>query len=136
MRSECGEQIGFDGPTRASPAEMRLLVAAFSRVRPTALGVSLAAVVGGGLFLATAVLLLLALGQSSEYPVGTHLGRFSNYLPGYDVTWPGAFVGLLYGLGGGFVTGACLGGLLNLSHSVYVRVVRRRMRRGVIDEAL
>ena len=35
---------------------------------------------------------------------GQHLQLLSNYFVGYSVTWPGAFVGLLYGaVTGGFI---------------------------------
>ena len=119
-----------------SPTETRLLVAAFSRVRPVALGLSTAAVSALALFSATSLLLIAALGDEPGTPIGTNLGRLGNYLPGYDISWSGAFIGLAYGAAIGFVAGALLGFLLNLSHAVYVRLVIRRMREGVIDGAL
>lgn len=123
-------------PLPPTPAETRLLVAAFSRVKVSALGISAAVVTGLCLFMATALLLLAALIAPTGHPVGPTLGRLSNYLPGYDVTWFGAVVALLYGLVIGFAIGAILGWMLNLSHAVYIRVVLRRLRGGVIDGAL
>jgi len=122
--------------TAPSAAETRLLIAAFSRVKPLALGLSTAVVSGLALFGATGVLLVLAIGKPADYPVGPHLGRLSNVLPGYDVSWAGAVLGLAYGAAVGFVVGALLGWLLNLGHAAYVRLVLRRMRQGVIDGAL
>ena len=59
---------------------------------------------GMGIFTATAVLLL-----KGGPKVGEHLQLLGHYFPGYQVSWPGAFVGLLYGaiLGGavGWVVG-------------------------------
>lgn len=52
--------------------------------------------------------------------VGQHLGLLSNYLPGYSVTWPGAVLGLLYGvlLGGaaGWVTAWIYNRIVALRH--------------------
>ena len=50
-------------------------------------------IAGLGLFAITAVLLLKG-GEN----VGAHLQLLGQFLPGYTVTWPGAFIGLLYGL--------------------------------------
>ena len=46
--------------------------------------------------------------------VGPHLALLGQYLPGYNVTWPGSFLGLLYGLVLGFVFGYCVSWLYNL----------------------
>ena len=119
-----------------SRAERRLLVAAFSRVKPVALGLAAGIVSGLALFTATGLLLIAAIGQPADYPVGPHLGLLSNFLPAYDVTWAGALLGLGYGAVVGFVAGALLGSLLNLGHTVYVRMILRRLREGVIDGAI
>ena len=58
---------------------------------------------GVGLFVATAWLLIRG-GEN----VGQHLGLLGNYLPGYAVTWPGAVLGLLYGIVGGAALGASI----------------------------
>ena len=43
------------------------------------------------MFVATIVLVL-----KGGNRVGPHLGLLSTYLPGYRVTWPGAFIGAAY----------------------------------------
>lgn len=44
---------------------------------------------------------------------GQHLHLLSNYFVGYSVTWPGAFVGFLYGAMTGGVVGWAIGRIYN-----------------------
>ena len=113
-----------------------LVVAAFARVRPLALGLSVGLVGGLGLFVATATLLLTASAEASELVTGAHLSLLAHFFPGYAVSWPGALGGFAYGAASGFMLGVLLGGLLNLSHMAYVRVVKRRLTGGVMHDAL
>jgi hypothetical protein len=64
---------------------------------------------GAGLFSMTAWLLL-----KGGAPVGPHLALLGQYSYGYSVTWPGAFVGLLYGALAGAAVGWLVGALYNL----------------------
>ena len=77
------------------------------------MAVSFGATGGAGLFLATAWLLVRG-GKN----VGQHLQLLANYLPGYSVTWPGAFLGLVYGTLVGAVMGAAVAWTYNLVASV------------------
>ena len=94
--------------------ERALIEAAVARLRAGILAIVFGMVGGAGLFVATAWLLIKG-GES----VGATLGLLGNYLPGYAVTWPGAVVGLLYGVG----IGAAMGWTLA---RVYNRLARRR----------
>lgn len=116
--------------------EKQLVVAAFARIHSRALGVSVGVVSGLILFAATSVLLVAEAIEKSGHPVGTHLGLLDQFLPGYSVTWPGTFVGLAYGFLIGFLMGAVLGKLLNFSHYAYVKHVQRKLRAGVMHDAL
>jgi hypothetical protein len=80
---------------------------AFGRYDPVALGVALGVVLGLGLFVATAVLLLGA------EPFGPNLALLASYFPGFEVSWPGAWLGLLEAGAGGFVFGSALASLIN-----------------------
>jgi hypothetical protein len=82
---------------------------AFGRYDPVALGVALGTVLGLGLFLATAVLLLVG-GE----PVGPNLALLRSYFPGFEVTWRGASIGLLEAAAGGFGFGYALAWLINV----------------------
>jgi hypothetical protein len=84
--------------TRDLRAEDRLLKIAVMRLRSRALAVVFAMLGGTSLFVATAWLLV-----RGGHDVGLHLGLLGAFLPGYTVSWPGAFLGLFYGalIGGG-----------------------------------
>jgi hypothetical protein len=50
------------------------------------------------------------------------------FLPGYSVSWGGAFIGLGWGVVVGYLAGHILGGFLNLHHHIYLRIIERRLR--------
>ncbi len=97
-----------DGSERLSAEEERRLEEALVRLNEHAWGIAFALLCGLGLFLATAILVI-----RGGDPVGPHLALLGIYLRGYEVTWGGAFVGLLYGLALGFATGWTIGALYN-----------------------
>ena len=72
--------------------ERQRIESAVARMRAGILAIVFGMVGGTGLFVATAWLLI-----KGGPNVGATLGLLGNYLPGYSVTWPGAFVGLVYG---------------------------------------
>lgn len=95
-------------------SEDRLLRIAVVRLRSRVLAMVSATLGGTSLFIATAWLLVRG-GPN----VGLHLGLLGNFLPGYSVSWPGAFLGLFYG--------AVIGGVLGWSVAqVYNRVSEYR----------
>ena len=90
------------------------IAAAVARLRAGIMGVVFGAAGGVGLFVATAWLLIRG-GEN----VGEHLNLLGQYYPGYRVTWPGAFLGLVYGA----LTGAAVGWTLAW---IYNRIVAWR----------
>ena len=78
------------------------------RLNARAWGIALGLLFGLAIFLATALLLLK--GGST---VGPHLALIGEYLPGYRVTWPGAFIGFVYLFVIGYVVGRIIGGVYN-----------------------
>ena len=94
---------------QAGPAERQLIARAVARLR-----VGILAIVGalfGGVVLWLATVWLLLRGGPV---VGPHLGLLRVYLPGYSVTWAGAFVGFAEGALLGGVSGAAVAWLYNL----------------------
>ena len=73
--------------------EEALLRAAVARLRAGILAIVCGMLAGSGLLVATAWLVVRG-GPN----VGQHLELLRNYLPGYTVTWPGAFLGGFYGV--------------------------------------
>ena len=125
---------GADSPART--IDEQLVVEAFARVRPLALGIGLGVVMGVLVFAATALVLVEAsLGKASGH-VGPHLHLLHYFLPGYNVSWPGACVGLGWGFMHGLVLGGLMAGLVNLHHRIYIRRVARRLRAKVLSDGL
>lgn len=91
------------------------------RFDPLAMSAAGAVVFALLLFAATVVLLLK--GSVTGTPVGWHLGVLGEYLPGYGVSWPGAFVGALYGGIAGAVTGFVVALFWNITHLLIIRLL-------------
>ncbi len=118
--------VGAVAVDRAREQSDRIMLGrAFARLDPLALAVAVGTVSGLGLWIGTAVLLL----RGGSF-VGLHLSRLSYYLPGYSVSWPGAFLGLVEAGVLGFVLGAAVALAWNLYHRWFVAlVVAREIRR-------
>jgi len=97
-----------------------LVRSVFARYDPVALGGALALVLGLGLFLATAILLL-----RGGDPVGPMLSLLGNYLLGYQVSWGGALLGMVEAALGGYVFGVVLAKIINAVISGHESVYRR-----------
>ena len=81
---------------------------AIRRLNARAWGISMGMLLGGGLFVATNVLVL-----KGGPNVGQHLGLLSVYLPGYKVTLLGSLVGFVYLFVLGYALGRLIGGVYN-----------------------
>ena len=79
-----------------------------ARIKANALALVCAVIGGVGLFAMTMWLVIKDGPQA-----GQHLQLLSNYFVGYSVTWPGAFLGLLYGAMTGGVVGWAIGRIYN-----------------------
>jgi hypothetical protein len=96
--------------------ENRALRSTLARLNARAWGIAMGLLLGGGLFLATIVLVV-----RGGPDVGAHLGLLRAYFPGYSVTVIGSFVGFVYG----FVVGYALGRLIGLVYNRIVTVTSR-----------
>ncbi len=101
-------------------AELNVLNAAI-RINTVIMAVALGLLGGAILWLSTVILLL-----RGGYNVGVNLSLLSVFFPGYSVTWPGAWIGLLWG----FVSGALSGTVLYWS---YARTLRERLESRILD---
>ena len=88
--------------------EEQALENAIRRLNARAWGWAFGLLHGGGLFLAT-VFLLIKGGED----VGTHLNLLGIFLPGYTVTWFGAFLGFVYMFVIGYAIGRLIGTVYN-----------------------
>jgi hypothetical protein len=78
------------------------------RLNARAWGIAVGLLFGLGIFLAT-LLLVLKGGPN----VGPHLSLLGQFLPGYRVTWAGAFIGFMYLFVIGYAVGRVIGGVYN-----------------------
>lgn len=120
------------GGDRLTPRRLttdELIQAAFARLDPVALGISVGSVGGLGLFLATAALLL-----RGGAVVGPTLSLLDNYLIGFSVTWAGAFIGLAEVAGGGFALGFLFAAMRNLGMDAYAWLLGRRAQRDLLEK--
>jgi hypothetical protein len=78
------------------------------KLNARAWGIAVGLLFGLAIFVATAFLLI-----KGGLNVGAHLGLLGEYLPGYRVTWPGAFVGFVYLFVIGYAVGRIIGGVYN-----------------------
>ncbi len=85
-----------------------LIQKAVIRLNAKLLGIVLGVLMGAGLFLATAILVI-----KGGPNVGLHLSLLRNFFPGYSVTWLGSLVGFFYGFVVGFAIGAFFGAVYN-----------------------
>ena len=78
------------------------------KLNARAWGIAVGMLLGTGLLIAT-ILLVVKGGET----VGPHLSLLGEYLPGYSVTWGGAFVGFVYLFVIGYAIGRLIGGVYN-----------------------
>lgn len=95
---------------------------AFARYDPVALGLSLGAVMGLGLFVATAVLVI-----QGRVPLGPNLSLLGVYFLGFEVSWLGALLGALEATALGFGLGVVMAGSINLLVRVFEDSVRAKL---------
>jgi len=81
---------------------------AILQLNERAWGVAFGLLLGGGIFLATVVLVI----KGGPNP-GQHLGLLRAYFPGYRVTTIGSFVGFVYGFVVGYGIGRLVGWIYN-----------------------
>jgi hypothetical protein len=86
----------------------RQVTEALLRLNARAWGIATGLLVGGGLFIATNILVL-----KGGSLVGPHLGLLSIFFPGYRVTVLGSFIGFVYGFVAGYAVGRLIGEVYN-----------------------
>jgi hypothetical protein len=101
-------------------AENNVLSAAI-RVNTIIMAVAFAVLGGVLLWLSTVILLL----RGGHY-VGMHLSLLSVFFPGYSVTWSGAWIGLVWGMAVGALSGVVL-------YWSYARSLRERLGNQVLE---
>jgi hypothetical protein len=107
------------------------LARAFPKLDRMAFGLSLGAVAGVLLCLATLTLVL-----KGGDAVGPKLVLLSQYFPGYRVTLAGSVVGLVYAFTGAFIGGWLFAFVRNLAVFLYMALTQRRAERQLLRRLL
>jgi hypothetical protein len=118
-------------PQVVTEAVKDALAKAFPKLDRFAFGVSIGALAGVSLFLATMILVL-----KGGPVVGPNLQLIHNYFPGYTVTLWGSLLGLGYGFFTGFAAGWVFAFLRNATVFFYMAFMRRRAERQVLRQLL
>jgi len=84
------------------------LNAAILRLNGRAWGIAAGLLLGGGLFVATNILVL-----KGGPNVGKHLRLLGVFFPGYSVTFVGSIIGFIYAFVLGYAIGRLIGGVYN-----------------------
>lgn len=93
---------------------------AFAPLHKRAFGIAVGAAVGLTMFAITVVGIMRPRGEVA------FLELLREYFAGYALTWPGAFVALLWGLGVGFVAGWFIAFCRNLALAASIFISRTR----------
>lgn len=93
---------------RLTPEEVQALRSTVMRASEQGWGIAIGLLLGLGLMLATAILVL----KGGPNP-GPHLGLVRIYFPGYSVTWVGSVIGFVYAFVVGYAVGRTIATLYN-----------------------
>ena len=108
----------FQPLTESDPGLAEPLLLAFAPLHKRAFGTAIGIVVGLSIFLLTVYQVV--------FRPSTTTALLAQYFQGYSVTWTGAFIGLLWGFGVGFVMGWFVAFVRNLSIATSVFITRTR----------
>lgn len=114
----CGFGFAYGTGRYAHRTMIRLLSTAFEKLDPLALGVATGTVAGG--YLALIAALCTIRGANRDFGPGL-LGQF---LFGYEASWRGCALGLVYGFCCGFIAGFAIAALRNALIRVYLGTLR------------
>ena len=106
-------------PDTTAPGATVPPLTSLKRVHKTALGFAVGTMAGGGLFVLTAIHVVLKVN-------GLPLWLIPQYFAGYEVSWRGAFIGLAWGFAVGFIGGWLLAFVHNFTMSFWVFLVRTK----------
>ena len=122
----------IDAGAKSGDGALREVMAlVLGKVDAVALGVAAGLVSGATLFLMTFFLLL-----KGGRVVGPTLSLLGQYFPGYTVTPAGALLGLAYGCLAGYVAGWSFAYLRNVTHFLYIGILKRRIQRDRLRKLL
>lgn len=107
------------------------IVQSLAKVDSLALGVAFGTVFAAGIFLVTNLLILKG-GEN----IGPNLALLGQFFPGYNVTFGGSLIGLLYGFGSGFALGWLIAVIRNIIIRIYLQIINLRQKMAAVNDFL
>ncbi len=111
--------------------ESEQIVQSLAKVDSLALGVALGTVFAVGIFLVTNLLIL----KGGE-KIGPNLALLGQFFPGYNVTFGGSLLGLLYGFVSGFALGWLIAVIRNIIIKIYLQIINVRQKMAAVNDFL
>ena len=111
--------------------ESEQIVQSLAKVDSLALGVALGTVFAAGIFLVTNLLIL----KGGE-KIGPNLALLGQFFPGYNVTFGGSLLGLLYGFVSGFALGWLIAVIRNIIIRIYLQIINVRQKMAAVNDFL
>ena len=115
---------------RTDPTE-ELIVQSLAKLDGKALGIALGLLLGLGIFTATNFLII-----KGGHVVGPNLALLSQFFIGYEITFSGSLIGMIYGLMAGFVIGWLIAVIRNFVVTIYIHVFKLKGSMSAVNDYL
>ncbi len=111
--------------------ESEQIVQTLAKIDSLALGAALGIVFALGIFLVTNLLII----KGGE-KIGPNLALLGQFFPGYNVTFGGSLIGLLYGFVSGFAVGWLIAVIRNIVIKIYLQIINVRQKMAAVNDFL
>lgn len=108
-----------------------IIIQSLAKLDGKALGIAIGLLFGLGVFAATNILIL----KGGEV-LGPNLALLSQFFIGYEVTFTGSLIGLVYGVITGFVLGWMIALIRNLVLTIYMHVIKLKGSMSAVNDYL
>jgi len=115
---------------RPDPTD-ELIVQSLAKLDGKALGIAIGSLLGLGIFAATNFLIL-----KGGDVLGPNLALLNQFFIGYEITFLGSLIGLVYGVMAGFIIGWLIAVIRNFMVMVYMQVIKVRGGMSAINDYL
>lgn len=115
---------------RTDPTE-ELIVQSLAKLDGKALGIALGLLLGLGILIATNFLIIKG-GQV----IGPNLALLSQFFIGYEITFSGSLIGMIYGLMAGFVIGWLIAVIRNFVVTIYIHIFKLKGSMSAVNDYL
>ena len=112
----------------SDPTE-ELIVQSLAKLDGKALGIALGLLLGLGIFVATNFLII-----KGGDVLGPNLALLSQFFIGYEVTFGGSLIGMIYGIMAGFIMGWLIAAIRNFVVMIYMHVIKLKGSMSAVND--